>query len=173
MILTRRPWPLHGRELAPAVRDRLDRGLVATVFIVANAALLATAPVHGDFWWSDAPRHALNGAFVKDFIAALPWHYSKSLGNQLLPAISVPVDIVLSAIILLYRTPHAEQSFPIQSLRRLRFCRVLGGAKSAALIMLGDRLGARRLGRQYRLGIRLGVVLRPVAEAMSVRVVVP
>jgi hypothetical protein len=28
--------------------------------------------MNGDFWWSDAPRHALNGAFVKDLAAALP-----------------------------------------------------------------------------------------------------
>ena len=37
--------------------------------------LLATSPADGDFSWSDAPRHALNGAFVKDFIAALPWRH--------------------------------------------------------------------------------------------------
>jgi Dolichyl-phosphate-mannose-protein mannosyltransferase len=58
--------------------EGFDRALVAIVFIAANAALLATAPVHGDFWWSDAPRHALNGAFVKDFIAAAPWHDPKT-----------------------------------------------------------------------------------------------
>jgi 4-amino-4-deoxy-L-arabinose transferase-like glycosyltransferase len=31
-----------------------------------------TAPVAGDFAWSDAPRHALNGIFVRDLIAQLP-----------------------------------------------------------------------------------------------------
>ncbi len=62
----------------PEVRDWLDRTLVALIFIAANAALLATAPVHNDFWWSDAPRHALNGAFVKDFIAAAPLHDPKT-----------------------------------------------------------------------------------------------
>lgn len=49
------------------------RALVAGVLVAAAVALFATAPVGGDFWWSDAPRHALNGAFVKDFAAALPW----------------------------------------------------------------------------------------------------
>jgi len=63
---------------AAATRDRLERGLVAIIFVAANLALLATAPVGGDFWWSDAPRHALNGAFVKDFVAAAPWHDPKS-----------------------------------------------------------------------------------------------
>ena len=44
------------------------------ILVVACLALLLTAPVNGDFWWSDAPRHALNGAFVRDFIAAHPVH---------------------------------------------------------------------------------------------------
>jgi 4-amino-4-deoxy-L-arabinose transferase-like glycosyltransferase len=72
------PRSTRGRNLDPAaVRDRLDRALVAIVFLAANAALFATAPVNGDFWWSDAPRHALNGAFLKDFVAAMPWHDPK------------------------------------------------------------------------------------------------
>ncbi|MGH6968657.1 MAG: ArnT family glycosyltransferase, partial [Stellaceae bacterium] len=40
----------------------------------AAGALLATAPLGGDFAWSDAPRHALDGAFIKDLIVALPRH---------------------------------------------------------------------------------------------------
>jgi 4-amino-4-deoxy-L-arabinose transferase-like glycosyltransferase len=63
--------------MTPAVRDRLEQALVAVILVGANVALLMTAPVNGDFWWSDAPRHALNGAFVKDFIAAAPWHDPK------------------------------------------------------------------------------------------------
>jgi hypothetical protein len=46
---------------------------VLAVFAAAAAALFATAPVGGDFWWSDAPRHALNGAFIKDLLAARPF----------------------------------------------------------------------------------------------------
>ena len=45
------------------------------VLLAASAILLATSPSDGDFSWSDAPRHALNGAFVKDFIASLPWRH--------------------------------------------------------------------------------------------------
>jgi hypothetical protein len=45
---------------------------VAAVLVIASTAILATAPMAGDFWWSDAPRNALNGAFVKDLIAAHP-----------------------------------------------------------------------------------------------------
>jgi 4-amino-4-deoxy-L-arabinose transferase-like glycosyltransferase len=63
-----------GGELAARRRERIEQALVVLVFAAANAALFATAPKSGNFWWSDAPRHALNGAFVKDFIAAAPWH---------------------------------------------------------------------------------------------------
>jgi hypothetical protein len=61
-------------DLVSHRRERIEQALVVLVFIAANAALFATAPKSGDFWWSDAPRHALNGAFIKDFIAAAPWH---------------------------------------------------------------------------------------------------
>ncbi len=53
---------------------RLSALLVPLVLLAASALLLATAPMGGDFWWSDAPRHALNGAFVKDLVAAFPIH---------------------------------------------------------------------------------------------------
>jgi hypothetical protein len=48
-------------------------GLVAAAVIVAAILFLfATAPRDGQFWWSDAPRHALNGAFLLDFLRELP-----------------------------------------------------------------------------------------------------
>jgi 4-amino-4-deoxy-L-arabinose transferase-like glycosyltransferase len=54
------------------------RGAAALVLLAASLALLATAPTGGNFSWSDAPRHALNGAFVKDLIAAFPWRDPKT-----------------------------------------------------------------------------------------------
>lgn len=48
--------------------------VVAVILSAACLALFLTAPADGDFWWSDAPRHALNGVFVKDFLAAHPVH---------------------------------------------------------------------------------------------------
>jgi hypothetical protein len=48
---------------------------VAAVLLLLGAILLfVSAPHHGEFWWSDAPRHALNGVFVKDLVAAMPAH---------------------------------------------------------------------------------------------------
>jgi len=55
---------------------RLEHAFAAVVFLAGALSLFATAPHHGEFWWSDAPRHALNGAFVKDMIAAMPAHPS-------------------------------------------------------------------------------------------------
>jgi 4-amino-4-deoxy-L-arabinose transferase-like glycosyltransferase len=55
----------------------LQRLLIAALLISACVALLATAPVAGNFWWSDAPRHALNGAFVKDMLQTVPLHDPK------------------------------------------------------------------------------------------------
>lgn len=36
--------------------------------------LFLGAPHDGDFYWSEAPRNALNGVFLKDFLEAMPWH---------------------------------------------------------------------------------------------------
>eukprot|EP01037_Dinobryon_pediforme_P005722 gene5722-5785_t len=45
----------------------------AAVFAAVAAVLFATAPTALDFWWQDAPRHALNGAFVVDLVKAMPF----------------------------------------------------------------------------------------------------
>ena len=39
---------------------------------LAVALLFLTSPRNGDFAWSDAPRHAMDGAFYRDFFAQLP-----------------------------------------------------------------------------------------------------
>jgi len=61
-----------------AAGERTERAVVAAVILAASIALTANALVNGDFWWSDSSRHALNGAFVKDFITAMPWHEPKA-----------------------------------------------------------------------------------------------
>src|SRR5215831_6073218 len=55
------------RRLATA-GDAIPVALIAVMIVV----LFVTAPRSGDFWWSDVPRHALNGVFVRDLIADLP-----------------------------------------------------------------------------------------------------
>lgn len=46
-------------------------GLPVIVILLANALLFWSVPLD-DYWWSDAPRHALNGVFLRDFLATLP-----------------------------------------------------------------------------------------------------
>jgi hypothetical protein len=64
--------------MSPPASDRLNPkrfefqrwGLLGLGLLVA--LLFLGAPTGGDFYWSDAPRHALNGVFVKDLLAAMP-----------------------------------------------------------------------------------------------------
>lgn len=44
--------------------------LLAILAVIS--ALYATAPHSGEFWWSEAPRNALNGVFVRDLLLAMP-----------------------------------------------------------------------------------------------------
>lgn len=44
----------------------------AIAIVVVVALLFLQAPHGGAFYWSDAPRHALNGVFVKDLLLDLP-----------------------------------------------------------------------------------------------------
>jgi len=44
------------------------------VLALLVGGLFLLAPHAGNFAWSDAPRHALNGVFVKDLVAAMPLH---------------------------------------------------------------------------------------------------
>jgi len=56
-------------RLVPAVAAGHD--LLLALLVVG---LFLLAPHSGNFAWSDAPRHALNGVFVKDLLAAMPLH---------------------------------------------------------------------------------------------------
>ncbi len=68
------------RKSARWSRDTLQprlgaaRAELAVLFVLAAAAyiLFETSPKSGDFWWSDAPRHALNGVFILDLVRDLP-----------------------------------------------------------------------------------------------------
>jgi hypothetical protein len=48
------------------------RAVAYALIALAVAALFMTAPTAGDFWWFDAPSHAMNGVFVRDLVAAMP-----------------------------------------------------------------------------------------------------
>lgn len=56
---------------APTIAGR--ECLLAWALVLLSVALLfAQAPHGGAFFWSDSPRHALNGVFVMDLIKAMP-----------------------------------------------------------------------------------------------------
>jgi len=54
--------PLGASELVAAL----------AVFLCVGLLMFITAPTAGDFSWSDAPRHAMNGIFIGDFLRAMP-----------------------------------------------------------------------------------------------------
>jgi hypothetical protein len=55
--------------------DALQGFLFPLLLVGACAIMLATSPTNGDFWWFDAPSHAMNGVFVHDLIQAAPTHH--------------------------------------------------------------------------------------------------
>lgn len=82
------------RELAGAV----------VVFLAGAVLLWISAPHNGEFWWSDSPRHALNGVFLKDAVLAFPWRDPVGYATQYYlqyPALTIlfypPLFYVLSA----------------------------------------------------------------------------
>jgi hypothetical protein len=62
----------HPWGQAAGTTERLWTAFAAGAFLLGTLLLFVTTPHHGEFWWSDAPRHALNGVFIKDLIAAMP-----------------------------------------------------------------------------------------------------
>ena len=46
----------------------------AAALALACLALVLTAPLHGEFLWSESPRNALNGAFILDLLRERPLH---------------------------------------------------------------------------------------------------
>ncbi|MBV8168717.1 MAG: glycosyltransferase family 39 protein, partial [Alphaproteobacteria bacterium] len=55
-----------------SLRIRAGDAVPVVVLAAVTVVLFLTAPRHGDFWWSDVSRHALDGVFVHDLLATLP-----------------------------------------------------------------------------------------------------
>jgi 4-amino-4-deoxy-L-arabinose transferase-like glycosyltransferase len=62
------PFTECRKKWCPATSDAVAAAIVAGVAIALYLRLVR----HGDIWWMDASRHALNGAFVLDFLRAVP-----------------------------------------------------------------------------------------------------
>ncbi len=88
---------------------------VFTVYLIAVILLFFLAPHNGEFWWSDSPRHALNGVLIKDMAVAFPWRDPAGFAMQYYiqyPALTVlfypPLFyIVLAPLYALFGVSHA------------------------------------------------------------------
>ncbi len=56
----------------PSMR-RGEAAMALAIFVLIAIAGWFSAPHAGEFWWSDSPRHALNGVFLKDMLGVFPW----------------------------------------------------------------------------------------------------
>jgi hypothetical protein len=66
---------------ARAAQARLARwsGTAAVIVLALVAlAIYLAAPRHSDDWWSDTPRHAMDGVFYLDLLRAMPLHHLKA-----------------------------------------------------------------------------------------------
>lgn len=64
---------MSATEQATPPSRAAENAIAGAVFTLGAVMLWLSAPHHGEFWWSDSPRHALNGVFIKDLLAAFPW----------------------------------------------------------------------------------------------------
>jgi len=62
------------REYSGGSRDgwNWQDAILLFMLVIAVCLLFETSPRAGDFWWSDAPRHAMDGAFYHDMARTLP-----------------------------------------------------------------------------------------------------
>jgi len=96
------------------VSSRFWTLIAVAAFAVGALILFFSAPHNGEFWWSDAPRHALNGVFLADLVSAWPadpkaWAINYYLQH---PALTIlfypPLFYIISApFFLLFGVSHA------------------------------------------------------------------
>jgi hypothetical protein len=103
------------KELLPFLRAIAPYALI----LATSIALLATAPVAGNFWNSDAPRHAMDGLFVRDFVTAAPiqtplrWATSYYFRH---PAIAIPYyPPFFAAVLAVFYTVFGASQFVAQA----------------------------------------------------------
>lgn len=60
------------KDVEPTSVTRRESAVALLLIVLSVAVLFSGAPSGGAFYWSDAPRHALNGVFVMDLVRAFP-----------------------------------------------------------------------------------------------------
>ena len=100
-------------------RDLACLGLLA----VAVFLLFETSPRQGDFWWSDAPRHAMDGIFYYDMVRALPithlkqWAINYYLQYPAVTALTYPplFALVEAAFFALFGVSHVTAQLTVSA----------------------------------------------------------
>ena len=69
---------LKGAGTNQPILERHGEAVAVLILACLFIGLYFRLPRMGDIWWMDAPRHALNGAFVLDFIARMPFRHPVS-----------------------------------------------------------------------------------------------
>jgi 4-amino-4-deoxy-L-arabinose transferase-like glycosyltransferase len=89
----------------PDLNSRWQDVVSLALLMVAVLLLFHTSPRAGDFWWSDAPRHAMDGAFYRDMARSMPLTHLKQWATDYYlqyPAITVifypPVFALVEAL---------------------------------------------------------------------------
>lgn len=57
----------------PLGKSRWHEAIPLSLLAIGVLLLFLSSPYHSDMWWSDAPRHATDGAFYHDLFRDLPW----------------------------------------------------------------------------------------------------
>jgi 4-amino-4-deoxy-L-arabinose transferase-like glycosyltransferase len=63
---------MHHSSATPSSNSKWWAFVCLAVLVLAVFLLFRTSPTQGDFWWSDAPRHAMDGVFYYDMARAMP-----------------------------------------------------------------------------------------------------
>ena len=66
---------LQGTRYSLAVHSRTYDCIAAALLAIVVLGMYVMLPRQGDIWFSDASRHAMNGAFILDFLRAMPIHH--------------------------------------------------------------------------------------------------
>src|SRR5271165_242720 len=109
-----------GRLLA---KSRWGDLVCLLLLMVAVVLLFKTSPTQGDFWWSDAPRHAMDGIFYYDMARAMPITHAKQWAiNYYLqyPAVTVltypPLFALVEAVFFaLFGVSHATAQLTVSA----------------------------------------------------------
>ena len=114
---------MHHSSDGRMLQSRVANLVCLLLIAVAVFLLFKTSPTQGDFWWSDAPRHAMDGIFYYDMARAMPITHPKQWAiNYYLqyPAVTVltypPLFALVEAVFFaLFGVSHATAQLTVSA----------------------------------------------------------